>query len=130
MKELLLIFAVLIITALSFYSILNKQGTMQTKDLIKTIEENPGLIIDVRTRQEYLEGHLAITDAQIDMLTGEFQRQIPNMDKSKTYYLYCRSGNRSGQMEKLMRDQGFENVYNIGGFEELVRMGFEPSYGE
>jgi len=125
MKFFLITVAVVLVAILALRSIFNKQGTMQDKDLKQMMKDNPGVVIDVRTEQEHLDGHLAITDAQFDMLNGDFQAQISQLDKSKTYYLYCRSGNRSGQMEKLMRSEGFENVYNIGGFEELVRKGFE-----
>lgn len=40
-------------------------------------------------------------------------------DKSKKYYLYCRSGNRSKQATQFMRKHGFENVYNAGGYSKL-----------
>ena len=37
------------------------------------------------------------------------------MNKDKTYFVYCRSGNRSGQACKLMGDLGFKNLYNLSG---------------
>ena len=55
---------------------------------------------------------------------GEKQYRT-DLDKDKTYYLYCRSGNRSGQAARIMKSKGFDNVYNVGGFEDLVRFGFE-----
>jgi rhodanese-related sulfurtransferase len=36
------------------------------------------------------------------------------MDKSKTYFLYCRSGNRSSQACRYMQESGF-NTYNLVG---------------
>ena len=98
------------------------------ENIKQKIEEQPGTVIDVRTKAEHDDGHLAITDAQYDVMNGDFQAQIPKMDKDKTYYLYCRTGNRSGQAARMMKDQGFENVYNIGGFDDLVhREGLEPN---
>ena len=91
----------------------------------KMLEAERGVIIDVRTKQEYDNGHLKLTDAQYDFLNGDFQNQIDSFDKSKTYYLYCRSGNRSGQAARIMQKEGFENVYNIGGFEGLANAGFD-----
>ncbi|MDR9418619.1 rhodanese-like domain-containing protein [Gracilimonas sp.] len=87
--------------------------------------ETEGVIIDVRTQDEYDEGHLAETDFQYDLMNGEFQTQIDNFNKEETYYLYCRTGNRSGQAARIMRNAGFEKVYNVGGFEELADAGFE-----
>lgn len=89
--------------------------------------ENKGVVIDVRTQNEYDQGHLSITDAQYDFLSGEFQDKIDSFDKDKTYYLYCRSGNRSGQAARIMLKEGFENVYNVGGFEELASNGFDSN---
>jgi phage shock protein E len=91
----------------------------------KKLKENRGVIIDVRTKGEYDEGHLKKTDYHYDILNGDFQQQIGNFEKDKTYYLYCRSGNRSGQAAKKLKENGFENVYNIGGFEDLASAGFE-----
>lgn len=79
----------------------------------------------MRTQKEYEEGHLAETDQHYDLLNGEFEAQLKSFDKNQTYYLYCRSGNRSGQAAKLMIKNGFKNVYNIGGFQDLVDAGLE-----
>lgn len=87
--------------------------------------ETPGVIIDVRTQGEFEEGHLAEVDHQFDLMNGDFEAQLDSLDKDETYYLYCRSGNRSGQAARMMKNHGFENVYNIGGYGELVDAGFE-----
>ncbi|HKK25850.1 MAG TPA: rhodanese-like domain-containing protein [Gracilimonas sp.] len=88
-------------------------------------QEEQGVVIDVRTQEEYEEGHLVKTDKLLDFTNGEFQNSLSDMDKDKTYYLYCRTGNRSGQAARIMKSQGFENVYNVGGFEDLANAGFE-----
>ncbi|MCC5942884.1 MAG: rhodanese-like domain-containing protein [Balneolaceae bacterium] len=100
---------------------------ISTEEFKQKLEKEPGVVLDVRTSDEYNAGHLKITDAQYDFLNGDFQNQIVNLEKDKTYYLYCRSGNRSGQAARIMQKEGFENVYNVGGFEELVDAGFEPN---
>jgi phage shock protein E len=89
------------------------------------LKSKPGVVIDVRTPAEYDAGHLKITDAIFNWNGGEFQEAIGDLDKDKTYYLYCRSGNRSGQAARMMKDKGFENVFNIGGFDDLASNGFE-----
>ncbi len=91
------------------------------------LNKERGVVIDVRTKNEYDQGHLSITDAQYDFLSGEFQDKVDSLDKDKTYYLYCRSGNRSGQAARIMQKKGFENVYNVGGFEDLADNGFETN---
>lgn len=89
------------------------------------IDKQPGVVIDVRTQDEYDQGHVASVDYHLDLLNGDFESSLDSLDKDKTYYLYCRTGNRSGQAADLMKQNGFENVYNIGGFQDLVDAGIE-----
>lgn len=99
--------------------------TINASEVHNKIDQEPGIIIDVRTKEEFEKGHLAEADRHLDLLNGDFEAQLSSLDKNQTFYLYCRSGNRSGQAAKLMLDNGFNNVYNIGGFQELVAAGFE-----
>ncbi|WP_217988353.1 rhodanese-like domain-containing protein [Aliifodinibius salipaludis] len=91
------------------------------------VDETPGVVIDVRTQEEYNQGHLAMVDDHLDLLNGDFEASLDSLNKEKTYYLYCRTGNRSGQAVELMKENGFKNVYNIGGFQDLVNAGIESS---
>ncbi|MCR9264816.1 MAG: rhodanese-like domain-containing protein [Flavobacteriaceae bacterium] len=79
--------------------------------------DDKAVILDVRTPEEIEEGY--IPDAiKIDIYLGqEFIDELEKLDKSKNYYVYCRSGNRSGQACAIMNSIGFENTYNLeGGF--------------
>ncbi|WP_069132052.1 rhodanese-like domain-containing protein [Rhodohalobacter halophilus] len=98
---------------------------ISAEEFKEKMEEERGVVIDVRSKMEYDEGHLKETDQQIDFNAGEFHNKVDSLDKDKTYYLYCRSGNRSGQAARLMKSKGFENVYNVGGFDDLARSGLE-----
>ncbi|MEL7833777.1 rhodanese-like domain-containing protein [Fodinibius sp. Rm-B-1B1-1] len=110
------------------------EGEQQTQTEVKELtgkqfqqqkEQQAGVIIDVRTQEEYDNGHLAEVDRHYNLLNGDFEAQLDSLEKDETYYLYCRSGNRSEKAAKLMIDQGFEKVYNIGGFQDLVDAGVE-----
>ena len=59
----------------------------------------------------------------IDFRSASFRQQIEPLDRSGRYYLYCRTGNRSGQAAALMSKMGFRDVVNIGGLAELVDAG-------
>lgn len=79
--------------------------------------DDNAVILDVRTAEEVEEGY--IPDAiNIDIRSGQdFLDEIGKLDKSKSYYVYCRSGARSGQACAIMDDMGFEKAYNLeGGF--------------
>lgn len=78
------------------------------------------IVLDVRTLEEYKESH--VKDAvNIDVLNPEFKLKVQKLDKNKSYKLYCRSGNRSGQAEKLMKSMGFKDVENIGSLSQAVK---------
>lgn len=77
-------------------------------------------VIDVRTSDEFREGH--VKDAlHIDVMRPDFLQKTTQLDKSKSYKLYCRSGNRSGRAVQMMKDQGFSKVENLGGLQQAAR---------
>ncbi|WP_430931074.1 rhodanese-like domain-containing protein, partial [Robiginitalea biformata] len=70
---------------------------------------------DVRTAEEMEEGYIP-GPIQIDIYSGQgFLDEVEKLDKCKSYYVYCRSGNRSGQRCSLMQSKGFERTYNLVG---------------
>lgn len=82
------------------------------------LAKNPGVVIDVRTNDEWNGGHYK--DAlHYDWLSGDFKRASLKFDKEKTYYLYCASGGRSGQATEYLKSMGFKNVVNLGGYSNL-----------
>ncbi len=80
----------------------------------KISEEGNCVILDVRTPEEYQSGFLKGA-VNIDFHNPEFEESIDELDKRKKYMVYCRSGNRSRHAMFLMRDLGFEEVYNLSG---------------
>ncbi len=88
--------------------------------------EADAVVLDVRTPEEFATGHLK--DAQnIDVRAADFNSVVDALDRSKTYYLYCRSGNRSGRAAGIMKEMGFEMLYNIGGYSALADAGAETT---
>jgi rhodanese-related sulfurtransferase len=81
-------------------------------------DEN-AVILDVRTEAECDEGIIP-NAINIDIYEGQgFITKIEALDKSKNYYVYCRSGARSAKACEVMNSLGFENAYNLlGGFME------------
>jgi len=79
-------------------------------------DEN-AVVLDVRTPEEVEEGYIP-NAMNIDFYLGqEFLTEVEKLDKDKNYYVYCRSGNRSGQACAVMNSVGFKNAYNLeGGF--------------
>jgi rhodanese-related sulfurtransferase len=78
------------------------------------IAESGVVTLDVRTPGEFAEGYIEGARL-IDFQSGNFENEIATLDKNATYAVYCRSGNRSGQAVKVMKDAGFSKVFNMNG---------------
>jgi phage shock protein E len=79
-------------------------------------------VIDVRTPAETAEGMLAGA-LNIDISGADFRERIAALDRDGRYLLYCRTGNRSAQAAALMRELGFRDVIDAGGYDALVAAG-------
>jgi rhodanese-related sulfurtransferase len=76
-------------------------------------QSKSAVLVDVRTPGEFRSG--TVRGARnIDFMSPNFGSQIATLDKSKEYFLLCRSGSRSGQACNLMAKEGFK-VYNLAG---------------
>lgn len=85
--------------------------------------DTTSIILDVRTPGEYKEEHLAGAQ-QLDFLnTSVFDAGIKLLDKSHTYYVYCRSGKRSHHACMKMKKQGFKVFDMEGGILNWKRLG-------
>ncbi|KUG25007.1 protein containing rhodanese-like domain [hydrocarbon metagenome] len=74
--------------------------------------DNDAVLIDVRTKSEHDEAKIPNSQL-IDIMDPMFLDKIEQLDKDKTYYLYCRSGNRSYHAGRAMIQRGFTKVYNL-----------------
>lgn len=72
------------------------------------------VILDVRTPEEFAEGHLDGA-VLVDFYDADFADQLAELDPDVPYLVYCRSGNRSGQTLPLMEQLGFGSAVDIGG---------------
>lgn len=86
------------------------------EDWISRFEaDDNGVILDVRTEDECNNGMIP-NAINIDIYEGQgFINKLEVLDKSKNYYVYCRSGARSRKACELMNSLGFENAYNLEG---------------
>jgi rhodanese-related sulfurtransferase len=72
------------------------------------------LLLDVRTPQEYRDGHIAGA-VLIDYTAPSFREELAGLERGKTYLVYCRTGNRSGKAASLMKELQFRNVRHLAG---------------
>jgi Rhodanese-related sulfurtransferase len=79
--------------------------------------EEGALVIDVRTIDEYEDGHLPNA---INIPVGELiKRAAQIIPKDKPVLLYCESGSRSAMGAMLLKTMGYHNVTNAGGIADL-----------
>ena len=72
------------------------------------------VIIDVRTPEEYAGGHIEKA-INLDYYSETFADGLDQLDKEKTYLIYCRTDHRSGEALDMMAELGFREVYNMLG---------------
>ncbi len=78
------------------------------------------LLLDVRSKQEYNEGHLSGTILiPLFELKQRVEKEIP--DKNKSIIVYCSSGIRSIRAISILRDKGYMNLYNLEGGLDKVK---------
>jgi rhodanese-related sulfurtransferase len=74
------------------------------------------IILDVRTPREVAGGTLPDATV-INFHDDNFQEQLKELDSTKPVFVYCKSGGRSGQAMSIMKNMGFQEVYDlIGGY--------------
>ena len=88
------------------------------KKFSRLMKKQNAVLLDVRTSEEYQEGHIPGA-VLIDVnKQDDFLQQVQKLDKSKRYLLYCRSGKRSEKALVLMKENGFRKIFHLeDGFE-------------
>ncbi len=77
------------------------------------------LILDVRTPAEFALGHIeGAVNLPLDRLTSGIHT-LKNIDTNSRILVYCRSGRRSAQASKLLKEKGFRYVQDGGGYNTL-----------
>ena len=108
---------------LAFLFLLLCTQCTQKKELLITEfsqkDINNAILIDVRTPEEYQEGHLE-NAININWYDADFQNQAEELDKKKTLYVYCKKGGRSAKAAHLLDSLGYEVVDLLGGYDEYI----------
>lgn len=99
---------------------------LEPADFKQKLAANPAaVLLDVRTPEEVAEGALPGA-VNINFNAPDFKEKIAGLDKSKSYFVYCKVGGRSGKAATLMNESGFQEVHNLkGGYDAWVEEGLE-----
>lgn len=93
-----------------------KMPNLSQQDWKEQLSITPdAVILDVRSEEELETGYIP-NAINIDIRMGAgFLEELESLDKTKTYFVYCRSGARSAQACQLMQQVGFSSTYNLVG---------------
>ena len=82
----------------------------------------PAVIIDVRTQKEFSVGHI---DGAINIpfeQIGQEIHSIKGLKKNSPILVYCQSGRRSSIARQTLEQQGFTNILDGGGIDNLTKI--------
>lgn len=104
-----------LIVAVIVLSPSSKGGILSSSDFIVKYKSTPdAILIDVRTPAEFNAGHIKEA-INVDYENINFESEIKKLDPLKTYFVYCRSGNRSSKSIPIMNRLGIKNIYDLQG---------------
>jgi len=80
----------------------------------------PHLLIDVRTPEEFASGHI---QNAINISVETLQARLDEVPGGTPVVVYCRSGNRSASAAQILIENGYQQVYDLGGIKDWVALG-------
>jgi rhodanese-related sulfurtransferase len=114
MKNKLKLFGLTFFVAILMIACNTPNNVLDVNQFEQKLTGSNTLVIDVRTPQEFAEGHIEGA-MNIDYYDIHFENKINAIDKSKTILVYCKSGNRSGKAATILAKNKFKNVYDLSG---------------
>lgn len=86
---------------------------VQSKEAAAIVSKGEVVVLDVRTPDEFSEGHIAGAK-NIDFLDeAKFKAEAAKLDKSKTYLVHCQAGGRSAKSLKILQELGLKNLIHL-----------------
>ncbi|MFA6386408.1 MAG: rhodanese-like domain-containing protein [Candidatus Paceibacterota bacterium] len=106
---------VALVGALIAFSPTSAGGLLSSSDFISKYKSTPNaVLVDVRTPAEFDASHIQGA-INVDYENANFGSEVKKLDASKTYFVYCRSGNRSSKSIVIMKDNRIKNIYDLQG---------------
>lgn len=87
---------------------------VDAKEAAKLVASGKVTVLDVRTTEEFADGHIAGA-TNINFMAKDFAAQVGQLDRNKTYLLHCASGGRSKRCLPQMKQLGFKEIIHLDG---------------
>ena len=114
MKNIFLSLSVLVLITCSCVKQQEGVALVDSNKFEEQMQEPTSQIVDVRTPEEFMEGHIA-NAINIEVTDDSFESKIATLDKEKPVMVYCKAGGRSAKAAAILRDNGFKHVYDLDG---------------
>lgn len=85
---------------------------LENEEFASKMSEVNGILIDVRTPEEFNEGHIEGA-INLDYNSGAFESYVDSLDVTSPVFVYCHAGGRSGKARDILKDRNFLEVYNL-----------------
>ena len=85
-------------------------------DNLKSIIEQDAFLVDVRTSEEFAEGHVKGSE---NIPLDQVPSRLDEFKNKKNIIVFCRSGYRSGEAKIILEQNGFTKVVNGGSWENV-----------
>lgn len=108
---------------------------LSPQEVRERIAKGNALLVDVRDGTEIrdsgkIRGAVNVARGMLEFRADpESPYHDPAFRKDRTVILYCASGGRSALAGKVLKDFGYQNVFNAGAFKDLVAAGMEKEPG-
>lgn len=123
MKSLISLLSILLLAVFSLNA--QKAEHIDATAFYSLTQKNDGVILDVRTPQEYKRGHIE-NSTLISINDPKFIEKVSLLNKEKPLYIYCYSGSRSYSVANYLSKNGFSKVYNLSrGTIDWQRSGYK-----
>lgn len=126
-------FFIFIMKRLSFLAVLcvlpmlgfaeDKVKHLDAEKAAKMVAENKVTVLDVRTEEEFKDGHIKGAK-NVDIMSKDFAEKLGAVDKSKPVLVHCQAGGRSTRSLPKLEQAGFTEIYHLdGGMNDWVKAG-------
>lgn len=85
---------------------------VDSKEFKKLVETESGVLLDVRTRMEFKNGHIE-ESGNLNYYALDFKKRLGLLPKDQPIYLYCNTGYRSEKAAEILVKKGYTRVYNL-----------------
>jgi len=110
-----------IVDALPSFGLISPQEAAKALEMLQS--DPDFVLLDIRTPAEVEAGHLPGA-IMLDDYGDAFREELSRLDRDAPYLIYCRTGNRTGNADRMMEELGFTRVYDLnGGISQWIAQG-------